>query len=265
MNTTGNQGAKLSLCCRILNCSSFLFSNSNPQTSTLFIASITPLPHSFACPIKCMSPATMPSLASATITAMSASRKARQERITLKLSTVSLVIFPRRRIPAVSIILIMWFLCSNKILTTSRVVPASSETIARFLPIIVFSNVDLPTFGLPIIATLITGFGACSSVIVDEIGSVIFSSWWCIASSMSPVLFPDMADTGIIGKSPKRRKTLMSRCRSTLSALFTISITSFLLLRSFRATILSMSLSLSFQSTTNRIKSASSIASLTLS
>ena len=42
----------------------------------------------------------------------------------------------------------------------SRVVPAIGETIARELPVSMLSNVDLPTFGWPMIATFVSFFSS---------------------------------------------------------------------------------------------------------
>ena len=73
---------------------------------------------------------------------------------TLSFSAISFVL-PLRRMPAVST---KTYSVPPRITlssTASRVVPAIGDTIARSCPVSAFSSVDLPTFGRPMIATLI--------------------------------------------------------------------------------------------------------------
>ena len=84
---------------------------------------------------------------------------------------------------------------SINVSVVSRVVPAISETIARFTPLILLTSDDLPTFGLPIMATLITSSSSSSS---SFSGRYLRTS-----SSKSPVPWPCAAETAT--GSPKPR------------------------------------------------------------
>jgi len=58
----------------------------------------------------------------------------------------------------------------------SRVVPGTSLTIALSSPRIAFSSADLPTFGLPTIATLIASGSASASDGTGNKEAILFSS-----------------------------------------------------------------------------------------
>ena len=74
------------------------------------------------------------------------------------------LVLPLRRMPAVSM---KTYSVPSRVTvssTASRVVPAIGETMARSCPVSAFSRVDLPTFGRPMMATLMSsGFGGASS------------------------------------------------------------------------------------------------------
>ena len=73
--------------------------------------------------------------------------------------SISSDVFSRN--PAVSDKLTKYPSISRLTDTTSRVVPAISETIARFEPTMRLNIDDLPTFGLPTITVLIPSVTAC--------------------------------------------------------------------------------------------------------
>src|SRR5437588_13406 len=104
-----------------------------------------------------VSSATTPSVASRTSRTTCAIRMFRRAITTLSFSAISWVL-PLRRIPAVSTKIYSTPSRTSVSSTASRVVPAIGETIERSLPVRALSRVDLPTFGRPIIATLIRGF-----------------------------------------------------------------------------------------------------------
>ena len=123
-------------------------------------------PPSCAYPAMVASSASTPSVASSTTTVTSAMRMWRRAITTLSFSVISLVL-PLRRMPAVSTntySISLWITASS---TESRVVPATGDTMDRSSPVRVFSSVDFPVFGRPIIATLIlrisTGSVSCGS------------------------------------------------------------------------------------------------------
>ena len=82
-----------------------------------------------------------------------------------------------------------------KVSVVSLVVPAMSDTIARFTPLILFTSDDLPTLGFPMIATLIISSSSSSS---SHSGRYLSTS-----SSKSPVPCPCDAETAT--GSPKPR------------------------------------------------------------
>ena len=88
---------------------------------------------------------------------------------TLNFSAISFVL-PLRRIPAVSMNTYSTPSCTTVSSTASRVVPAIGETIARSLPVSVLSSVDLPTFGRPMIATLMPAASPRGAFRVREFG-----------------------------------------------------------------------------------------------
>ena len=71
------------------------------------------------------------------------------------------------------------FSFSITVSVASLVVPAIFETITRSSPEIRFINEDLPTFGLPMIATLIESSSSVSSISSGK--------YFIISSSISPV------------------------------------------------------------------------------
>ncbi len=71
---------------------------------------------------------------------------------TLSFSAINFVL-PLRRIPAVSTKRSVLPSNSTTSSTASRVVPAIGDTMAREVPVSALSNVDLPTFGRPMMAT----------------------------------------------------------------------------------------------------------------
>jgi hypothetical protein len=86
---------------------------------------------------------------------------------TLSFSAINLVL-PLRRIPAVSTkvkaVSPRWMVSS----TASRVVPAMGETMARSSPSSALSSVDFPTFGRPMMATLMVASLACASAVASS-------------------------------------------------------------------------------------------------
>ncbi len=91
---------------------------------------------------------------------------------TLIFSAISLVL-PLRRMPAVSTKTYSVPLWVTRSSTESRVVPATGETIDRSPPVSAFSSVDLPTFGRPMIATLIAGVSGSASTKGKACGHVL--------------------------------------------------------------------------------------------
>src|ERR1035437_7360188 len=100
-----------------------------------------------------VSSVTTPSVASSMSSTTCAMRMWRRAMTTLIFSAMSRVL-PLRRMPAVSMKIYSVPWCITAWSTESRVVPAMGETIARSVPTSALSRVDLPTFGRPMIATL---------------------------------------------------------------------------------------------------------------
>src|ERR1019366_8789852 len=100
-----------------------------------------------------VSSVTTPSVASSISSTTCAMRMWRRAMTTLIFSAISRVL-PLRRMPAVSMKIYSVPWCITAWSTESRVVPAMGETIARSVPTSALSRVDLPTFGRPMIATL---------------------------------------------------------------------------------------------------------------
>ena len=84
---------------------------------------------------------------------------------------------------------------SNSESIASRVVPAILLTITLFSPRILFTSEDFPTFGFPIIATLMISLSSSSLL---SLGS---SSY--IASKTSPIPIAFTAETGYGSPNPK--------------------------------------------------------------
>src|SRR5664279_3701102 len=100
-----------------------------------------------------VSSVTTPSVASSMSSTTWAMRMWRRAMTTLIFSAMSRVL-PLRRMPAVSMKIYSVPWCITAWSTESRVVPAMGETMARSVPTSALSSVDLPTFGRPMIATL---------------------------------------------------------------------------------------------------------------
>src|ERR1017187_8956200 len=81
---------------------------------------------------------------------------------TLIFSAISRVL-PLRRMPAVSMKIYSVPWCITAWSTESRVVPATGERMPRSSPVSALSRVDLPTFGRPMMATLIPAAAGGSS------------------------------------------------------------------------------------------------------
>ena len=129
--------------------------------------------------------------------------------------------------------------------------PGMSETITLVSPRILFIKLDLPTLGLPTIATGIP----------EALGAGLILSFFnsdAIRSKTSPIPRPVMLEIGNIFFIPNFLK-LSPKSRSLFgeSILFTAKTTGFLLLRNFRRTLRSIFSGSSFPSVTNKIKSAS--------
>ena len=124
---------------------------------------IIPLPLSCAIPAILASCSVTPSVASITRIAISARSTAATVLMILKRSRSSLILLLRRR-PAVSINTYSLPLYLMAVSIASRVVPAISDTITLFFPTSLLIIDDLPTLGLPIMATL----GLSSSSIVSD-------------------------------------------------------------------------------------------------
>ena len=94
----------------------------------------------------------------------------------------------------------------------SRVVPANSFTTARLVPVALFSNELLPTFGRPMSATRL-GPEYSASATSDFSGSIFRA-----ASSRSATPRPWRAETGKGSPSPSDHKLAASgsRCRSSI-------------------------------------------------
>ena len=122
-----------------------------------------PLPASCASPAIFASWSVTPSIASNINMQTSARSTANKLLITLYFSIFSftLLFF---LIPAVSINTYFPNSFSNSESVASLVVPAMSLTITLFSPNILFTNEDLPTFGLPIIATFIVNSSSFSVI-----------------------------------------------------------------------------------------------------
>ncbi len=135
----------------------------------------------------------------------------------------------------------------------SRVVPGTSETIARSSFKSAFSSDDLPTLGWPISAS-----ASCGSSSLEGSSGGNFST---IASSKSPVPSPWIAETGT--GSPKPRPPNSACIEASArgdSILFATSTTGLRVRRRISATSWSTPTKPSSASTTNTITSASRAA-----
>ena len=145
--------------------------------SHLLTAIIIALPRSCAIPAIFASCVVIPSVASITSTQTSQRSTAATVRTIIKCSSSSLILLFLRR-PAVSIRTYSFPLYLTCVSTASRVVPAISDTITLFSPISLLIIEDLPTLGLPTMAT----FGLSSSSSVYKLSS----KWEITSSSISP-------------------------------------------------------------------------------
>ncbi len=122
--------------------------------------------HDFHCsrmkPAMCASCDVMPVVASINSRATSARSMALNERRTLNCSTPG-SIFPRRRMPAVSISVTSRPFTSIFVSVASRVVPGIGLTMARSSPTSLFNRLDLPAFGLPTSAILMLSSSSSSA------------------------------------------------------------------------------------------------------
>ena len=133
--------------------------------------------------------AVTPLVASTISSATSARFMANNARSTLYFSTPG-TIRPRRRMPAVSIKVIGMFSWIRFVSTASRVVPGIGLTIARSFPRILFSRLDLPTFGFPTMAILIESSSISAVCSMDVLRAVTRTS------NKSPVPVPCRAEIG---------------------------------------------------------------------
>ena len=113
---------------------------------------IIPLPLSCAIPAIFASCSVTPSSASITRTTTSARSTALTVRMIINFSSSSFILFFLLS-PAVSINTYSFPLWITSVSIASRVVPAISDTITLFSPQSLFIIEDLPTLGLPTIAT----------------------------------------------------------------------------------------------------------------
>ena len=162
--------------------------------SHLLTTIIDALPASWARPAILVSCSVTPSTASMRIRHTSARSMAEMDRrleyFSMASSTLDL-----RRMPAVSMKQYLPNSFSKSESMASRVVPATSETMTRSWPRIWFSRLDLPTLGLPMMATLMRSSSSSSAS----------SSGNCStqASSRSPVPWPWMAETSMGSPRPR--------------------------------------------------------------
>src|SRR3954447_16437349 len=138
--------------------------------------------------------------------------------------------------------------------TGSTVVPATSLTTTRSSLATLFSSEDLPTFGLPTIATR-RGPPASASRSGGASGSASRT-----ASSMSPVPRPCIADTGNGSPIPRLHRFIASDSIRWSSTLFAASTTGLPAFRSTRTTASSASVMPTVASTTNSTASAALMA-----
>ena len=124
---------------------------SSSTLSHLFTATTSALPASKAKPATVASWSAISCAASNTSTATLAASTACIALITENFSTASSTL-PRRRTPAVSMMVNGLLSRSKSMWMLSRVVPAISKAITRSSPRMAFTSVDLPTLGRPMMA-----------------------------------------------------------------------------------------------------------------
>ena len=164
------------------------------MASHLFTTMIIPFPLSWAIPAILASCSVTPSVASITIKTTSARSTAVTVRMMLYRSSSSLILFFLRS-PAVSMKTYSFPLYLISVSMASRVVPATLETITRFLPKSLFTIEDFPTFGFPTMA--IRGRSSSSSS--------LFPSGKCFvtSSNISPIPRREAAEIGIGSPIPR--------------------------------------------------------------
>ena len=164
------------------------------MASHLLTAIIIPLPRSWAIPAILASCSVTPSVASITRMAISHLSTAATVLIILYLSRSSFILLLRLR-PAVSMNTYSFLLYVIVVSIASLVVPAILDTITLFFPRSLLIIDDLPTLGLPIMAT----FGrSSSSSVSDSCGKCLITS-----SSISPRPSFDAADIGCGSPIPR--------------------------------------------------------------
>ena len=161
--------------------------------SHLFTTMMLALPASCAIPAIFVSCSVTPSRASSMMIHTSARSMASCARMTENFSILSST-FDLRRMPAVSMKTYLPYLFSKGVSTASRVVPATSETMTRFSPSMRFMSEDLPTFGLPMTATLMRSSSSPSPSSGGKCATQ--------ASSRSPVPWPCTAESAMGSPRP---------------------------------------------------------------
>ena len=137
--------------------------------------------------------------------------------------------------------------------TGSTVVPAMSETTARSSPEILFSSDDLPTFGLP---TMATRRGPCGCALARGTSGKALTT-----SSMTSALpRPCSADVGCGSPRPRAQNSATSPSCESDSNLLAVRITGCSARCRRRAIISSVAVTPTLVSTTMMITSAVSIA-----
>mmetsp|Transcript_54303 Transcript_54303/g.140223 ORF Transcript_54303/g.140223 Transcript_54303/m.140223 type:complete len:313 (+) Transcript_54303:809-1747(+) len=197
----------------------------------------------------------MPSVASTTRRQTSERRPALSERRTISSST-PLLTRAARRTPAVStkMNLVPWLRTSWSM--ASRVVPDSSHTIARSVPVSRLSREDLPTFGRPRIATRSSSSASPPSLSALSGGSGLTSS-----SITSPMPVPCSPLTGHGVPRPRDQKSAAWSSPSTVdSHLFTASTTGTFCRRRKAAICSSSTVRPDLPSTTTSTEEASDMA-----
>ncbi len=196
----------------------------------------------------------MPSVASATTMATSERAAASRARIWLYCSTRSRM-RPRRRRPAVSMSTISRPSQSMMVSTGSRVVPGRSCTIMRSSPRSALRIELLPTFGRPMMQKAGSRSSESSSSTSSISGRLSTSR-----SRKSPMPRPCSADTVTTSPRPRPQRSWARISASALSHLLATTITGRFERLRRSATSMSPAVAPAAASTTNRMRSASSMA-----
>ena len=164
------------------------------MASHLLTTMMQALPASWARPATLVSCSVTPSRASIMMRHTSLRSMAmvarRTENFSMRSSTLDFF-----RIPAVSMNRYLPRPFSKGLSTASRVVPATSLTMTRSCPRMRLTREDLPTLGLPMMATLMTSSSSSSSSSGGK--------YWKQASSRSPVPWPWTAETAMGSPRPR--------------------------------------------------------------